>query len=418
MPLPVDVQPTVISLVCCFSLPNMNFSDHSVEMKTQDLFEPYFSSFNGTDYNFLGDLDALEFSINASSDHLFRNTNLPRPYYGDHFRTFRSQYLAIHGYLGVIVCIFGIFANVLNIIVLTRKDMISPTNAILTGLAVADMMVMVSYLPFCIHNYIRTNLPPEKKFSYAWAVFTLFHAHFTVVCHTISTWLTVTLAVWRFLAVSFPAASKTWCSMPRAKCAILCTYLNCALFCLPVYLTFTIIEVVHNGKLAYRVSFSEIAQSNNQALEKVNFWLFSVLTKLIPCIALTGLSLGLIKVLYEANKRKQRLKNRVENDKTHDRTTRMLLAILLLFLITEFPSGIVALLSGILGKEFFDNVYLNLGEAVDLLALVNSAINFILYCSMSRQFRDTFASLFTPKIVSKWMAVPTEPNTTVDTTCV
>ncbi|GFU06799.1 sex peptide receptor [Nephila pilipes] len=414
----IAIQPTMVSVVCCFSLPNVNYTETIPEAYTQEGYEPFFPNFNESDYSWLGDIETLDFTINASSDHLFRETAPPRPYYGDHFRTFRSNYLSVHGYLGVIVCIFGIFANVLNIIVLTRKDMLSPTNAILTGLAVADMLVMVSYLPFCIHNYIRVNQPPEQKFSYAWAVFTLFHAHFTVVCHTISTWLTVTLAVWRFLAVSFPAASKTWCSMPRAKCAILCTYLNCALFCLPVYLTFTIIEVKHNGIVAYRVSFSEIAQSNHQALEKVNFWIFSVLTKLIPCIALTGLSLGLIKVLYEANKRKQRLKNRVENDRTHDRTTRMLLAILLLFLITEFPSGIVALLSGILGKAFFDNVYLNLGEFVDFLALVNSAINFILYCSMSRQFRDTFANLFTPKIVSKWMAVPTEPNTTVDTTCV
>lgn len=413
----ISIQPTAISLVCCFTLPNMTAPELPSNLPINDGLETFFA-LNGTDFSWLGDIDTFDFTINSTSDLLFHETPPPRPYYGDHFRTFRQNYLTVHGYFGVIVCIFGIFANVLNIIVLTRKDMISPTNAILTGLAVADMLVMVSYLPFCIHNYIRTNLPPQEKFSYSWTVFTLFHAHFTVVCHTISTWLTVTLAVWRFLAVSFPASSKTWCSMPRAKLAILCTYLNCALFCLPVYLTFTINEVEHKGILAYRVEFSEIAQSNNQALEKVNFWIFSVLTKLIPCIALTGLSLGLIKVLYEANKRKQRLKNRADNDKTHDRTTRMLLAILLLFLVTEFPSGIIALLSGILGKPFFDNVYLNLGEAVDLLALVNSAINFILYCSMSRQFRDTFASLFTPKIVSKWMAVPTEPNTTVDTTCV
>lgn len=412
-----QITPTMVSVVCCFSLPNINYSDVPVDKLNQDVYEKFYPTFNASDYSWLGD-ETLEFSINATSDHLFRNTDSPRPYYGDHFRNFRKNYLSIHAYLAVIVCIFGIFANILNIIVLTRKDMISPTNAILTGLAFADMFVMVSYIPHCIHNYIRISQPPEQKFSYGWAVFTLFHAHFTVVCHTISTWLTVTLAVWRFLAVSFPAASKTWCSMPRAKCAILCTYLNCALFCLPVYLTFTIIQKEQDGKMLYRVYFSEIAQSNNQALEKINFWIFSVLTKLIPCIALTGLSLGLIKVLYEANKRKQRLKNRIENDRTHDRTTRMLLAILLLFLITEFPSGIVALLSGILGKPFFDNVYLNLGEFVDFLALVNSAINFILYCSMSRQFRDTFANLFTPKIVSKWMAVPTEPNTTVDTTCV
>ena len=80
----------------------------------------------------------------------------------------------------------------------------------------------------------------------------------------------------------------------------------------------------------------------------------------------------------------------VSNSQHCDRTTRMLLAILLMFLITEFPSGLVALLSGILGDSFQLNVYHKLGEMMDLLALVNSAVNFILYCTMSRQFRKTF----------------------------
>lgn len=31
---------------------------------------------------------------------------------------------------------------------------------------------------------------------------------------------------------------------------------------------------------------------------------------------------------------------------------------------------------------------------MDTLALINSAVNFVLYCSMSRQFRDTFKRLF------------------------
>ena len=78
--------------------------------------------------------------------------------------------------------------------------MISPTNFILTGLAVADCLVMMSYTPYSIHHYIR-SIVLEERFSFGWAVFTLFHAHFTVVCHTISTWLTVILAIWRYLAV-------------------------------------------------------------------------------------------------------------------------------------------------------------------------------------------------------------------------
>lgn len=372
---------------------------------------------------------SLGLSVNASSLGL-GNYQPPEPeilpYFGNEFETMKMNYLQVHGWLSLFVCIFGIFANILNIIVLSRKDMISPTNAILTGLAVADMLVMLSYLPYTIHSYIITDMTEEYKYNYGWTLFTLIHAHWTVVFHSCSIWLTVTLAIWRFLAVSFPANSKKWCSMSRAKLAIIATYVNSAIFCLPVYITFTIkeytVKMDDNGHpikpfTAYKVDFSEIASQNDKFLEKTNFWIFSVILKLVPCIALTGLSLGLIRVLYEANARKQRLKNRVDGDKNCDRTTKMLLAILLLFLLTEFPSGILALLSGILGKDFFHNVYMNFGEMMDILALINSAINFILYCSMSRQFRDTFRKLFTPKILSNWIAVPTEPTTTV-TTCV
>ncbi|XP_054724056.1 G-protein coupled receptor dmsr-1-like [Uloborus diversus] len=344
-----------------------------------------------------------EFMANISHGNFSHSTffgiqdEIDYPYFGDYLAQFQRGYGSIHGYLTFAVCIFGITANVLNIIVLSRKNMVSPTNAILTGLAVADMLVMFSYLPFTFHNYIRKDLEEKDKFSYGWTVFTLFHAHFTVVNHTISSWLTVTVAIWRFIAVSFPANTTIWCSMARAKFAIVATYVLCAIFCLPVYLTFTVSKFRgEEGQIMYRVDFSEIAQRHDRLLEKMNFWIFSVITKLVPCVALTGLSLGLIKVLYETNKRRQRLKNRTEVDRTHDRTTRMLLAVLLLFLLTEFPSGLLALLSGILGTDFFNNVYLNFGETMDALALVNSAINFIIYCSMSQQFRNTFAYLFVP----------------------
>lgn len=43
---------------------------------------------------------------------------------------------------------------------------------------------------------------------------------------------------------------------------------------------------------------------------------------------------------------------------------------------------------------------------MDILALVNSAINFILYCLMSRQFRLTFTMLFRPKFLDKWLPIP------------
>ncbi|KAG5884777.1 hypothetical protein JTB14_031400 [Gonioctena quinquepunctata] len=105
-----------------------------------------------------------------------------------------------HIYCSVFVCVFGTVANILNIVVLTRKDMASaPINRILTALAIADMLLMIEYVPFAY--YYHLELFGKKDFPYYGAVFMLFHIHFTQILHTISICLTLTLAVWRFLAI-------------------------------------------------------------------------------------------------------------------------------------------------------------------------------------------------------------------------
>ncbi|KAK8785274.1 G-protein coupled receptor dmsr-1-like [Amblyomma americanum] len=347
------------------------------------------------------------------------------PYHGAELGRFCAWYTShLHGYLSMPVCVFGILANVLSIIVLTQRNMVSPTNGILTGLAVADMLVIATYLPYTITTHV---MPQECKQSFERAVFVLVHSHVSVVFHTVSTWLTVTLAVWRFLAVSFPASSKEWCSMQRARWAVVSVYVSCALCCLPLYLSLTVHQIGTPQEPDYIVNFTNITLANDAFLRNLDFWTYSVLMKLVPCVALTGLSLGLLRVLYKAKARERRLRKgdcghtghggNSEGDR--ERTTRMLLAVLLLFLVTELPSGILALLSGILGQDFLNHVYNKLGAVMDILALVNSAVNFILYCSMSRQFRKAFAALFMPRIVPKWFPLTSKPpNSTYATTCV
>jgi len=117
--------------------------------------------------------------------------------------------------------------------------------------------------------------------------------------------------------------------------------------------------------------------------------------------------LAIFRALTSVNTRRESLMNRSSsrrsdssnnnsqsNARKNDRTTRMMLAVLFLFLFTEFPQGILALLSGILGDVFFTNCYTQLGELMDILALINGATNFILYFFMNSQFRETFFRLF------------------------
>ena len=67
----------------------------------------------------------------------------------------------------------------------------------------------------------------------------------------------------------------------------------------------------------------------------------------------------------------------------------MLIVVVLCFVVTELPQGILAFLSGV-DEYIFDNVYVPLGDIWDILVLVNSSANFILYCTMSAQYRKTF----------------------------
>jgi hypothetical protein len=74
----------------------------------------------------------------------------------------------------------------------------------------------------------------------------------------------------------------------------------------------------------------------------------------------------------------------IKRNKTKEnlRTTLMLIIVCILFLITEFPQSILILFSIIRGEDFYKNVYMPLGDLLDMLALINNSINFLLYCTM------------------------------------
>lgn len=104
---------------------------------------------------------------------------------------FHHSYQALHGCLALVVCVFGSVANTINMVVLTRRSMLSPTNAVLTGLAVTDLLVMAEYVPYSLHQYVWRRASLTAQFSWGWAVFVLFHAHFCQVssglCHIVCT---------------------------------------------------------------------------------------------------------------------------------------------------------------------------------------------------------------------------------------
>lgn len=320
---------------------------------------------------------------------------MDEPVYCD-FQAFANNYEQIHGPVSLFVCFFGSIANVLNICVLTTKEMRSPTNLILTGLAVADLLVMLEYIPFTYNRYIDVDKKLYSHFfSYEWAVFTKFHAIFSQVFHFSSCCLTVILAIWRYLALTNPSSGKFWCEWRKTLIVIIMTYFGCTLICCPLFISYAVLSINQTCDDKDKILYSEdllnfTGETHTEILYITNyvsenyktlcFWIYSVVMKLVPCILLTHLSIRLITVLFKTKKHRKKLMNpnmhlqtikerkpmiskKVDKDKQADRTSAMLVAVLLLFLLTEFPQAILGLLSATKGERFEVQCYIALGES-------------------------------------------------------
>ncbi|KAI8434904.1 hypothetical protein MSG28_003380 [Choristoneura fumiferana] len=344
---------------------------------------------------------------------------------------FNKAYSRLHGYIALVICIVGSATNSINIAVLSRREMTSSTNSILTGLAFADLLVMLEYIPYAIHMNIKIG-PQINQNTYTWAVFVYFHSIFSQTFHTISIWLTVTLAVWRYVAIAFPQKNRSWCNKRNTTAAIVSAYLICPFLCLPIYFAMNIVpsEVTHlnNSEFAEDLELPNnrtvyvLEMSKNVELVTAIMWIYSVILKLVPSIALSVLSSCLISKLTMTERRRQILLKRstvgpneaekqclaeetcARRSSRTDRTTRMLLAVLGLFLSTEVPQGLLGLVSA-LAPDFFTHCYSMFGDLMDVLALFTSSVNFVLYCSMSRQFRSTFA-----RLARRMLSTPEEPT--------
>jgi len=102
-------------------------------------------------------------------------------------KRFSHWYSGIHGYLCIAVCAFGIVSNVLNIVVLTHRRMASsPTNFILTALAISDLLPMLTYLPYAAYFHCIAGVHPDPMHGYprAWIVFLLFNNSFIIIVRT------------------------------------------------------------------------------------------------------------------------------------------------------------------------------------------------------------------------------------------
>ncbi|XP_065209223.1 sex peptide receptor-like [Planococcus citri] len=308
----------------------------------------------------------------------------------------------INGYVDIPICIIGSVLNIFNILIFTRKNMISSPNFIFTHIAFVDLLLLIAFIPFTYICYILYGGYSHGRWSYGQAVFLMYCYEFILTFHSISVFLTIMLALWRYIALAHPFKETQWCNMETTRKVVAAGYTICILFSVPMYLSGVIIPNPPDDQM---VTTYTHMMKNDTILPKVYFVTAGLLHSFLPSVLLPVFIIRIIVILLAKKEDQRHLhpslnpqissSNLKKNQQT-DRSIMALITVLTLFLIIKVLDGILNLTYMIYGSLNRSTKHCFYGPRSILLTAteIDMSITFVIYYTMSENFRDTFKGLF------------------------
>lgn len=305
--------------------------------------------------------------------------------------------------------VITIIANTLVVVVLSQRHMRTPTNIVLLGMAICDMMTLLVPSPWYFYIYSLGNYDGILKPAPACYAYNSMHEVIPNFFHTASVWLTLLLAGQRYIYVCHPTTARHWCTVPNVM-RVICWILSLAFaHQLPRFFDriYEDVQFRWEGQVLWGCNMRTAAWVEYIFAEHayyITYYVFKVVfVNTGPCTALVVLNVLLFRALKAAQKK--RLKLFQENRKSECKklrdsncTTMMLIVVVTVFLLVEIPLAVTVLLHVFINTLHVHPVSYDSLNIIILFSnffiMLSYPVNFAIYCGMSRQFRETFKDLF------------------------
>ena len=308
-----------------------------------------------------------------------------------------------------IVCVFGILGNILNLVVLTRKQLQSSMDDMEKSAHLGLVALAVSDLLFCLLYLLVSLLSIQDKPAYTHhesivtLYYNIYHEPLTNIALLSSTWLTVIMALGRYIGICHPLHARGFINLPGTRAAILGVFLGAILANLPKFWHYHLlpsqcsklnpaIEAVEGTECWCYVYFkAKGSLYNDHMFELVYTLAYFILGLIVPLLLLTFCNICLIRALRQSYRMQRMYRANQPRDSGH-RITPTLVTIIILFTILVTPSEILAffkhyIISKRHGGDF--NTFKTANTVANFALVTNFSINFVLYCVINVQFRKT-----------------------------
>lgn len=287
--------------------------------------------------------------------------------------------------LMLIVALIGITGNVLTVYVFTRRFMKNSINLLLTGLAVVDIVLIITgftiFSPRAVFTYYST-----QPSSLAWLYIILTIYPIALMSRTASVWIMVLITLERYVAVCWPLQARYLCNKHRTNIALVCVIMFSVCYNLVRYWELTLDEE--------EIELKFLLKQNSLYLHIYIHWLYFIIIFFLPVMVLIIFQNVIIRTIRKARQNRCELSR--QESKEHN-TALMMTVITLIFLICNFLSitmnGVEAFSSDDFLTYYSNQIYL-FSDMNNLLVEINSSVTFVIYYCFSRKFRLTFNGIF------------------------
>ena len=293
-----------------------------------------------------------------------------------------------------IISCYGIVGNVLSIIVLSHRQMRNSTSYYLISLAIYDMMVLLFMSLFLAIPTIYLEKDILEGYYFAYPYMHPFVYPVALIAQTGTVYTILAFTVERYIAVCRPLHAANTCTMARTKRVILIIFIASITYNLPRFFEYQTTQVwsdVHN-KTIPTIEFTEIGK--NKVFQEVYFiYTYLIIMFLLPFSLLTVLNILLIQAVNRAKKTRNSI---TSSSSKETNLTVMLIAVINVFLGCQLPALVDNMMVAIFGLEELNCSveWVQFTTISNLLVVINSAVNFILYCTVGKRFRRVFLRIF------------------------
>ena len=298
-----------------------------------------------------------------------------------------------------IICAFGIVGIIVTVIVLSRKNMCTSTNCYLMALSITDLLFLILFASILAEDRFTAHTQPYYFYS-MYITYAIYLIHVFLIA---SIWLTVMLAVERYIAICQPFLATKMCTVVKARVIVVLIYF-CALCCrIPNLWENRIVTVFDHStnNTIYYMESTEFAE--NIYYVTVYPWIVDVvLSSVIPFVLLLVLN---VRLIWEVRKSTRYLQRNMMMSGGASGTgsnvaqreelqiTVMLISVVIVFFVCQGPYVIYTAIRST-NMAFVSHALLLLRYVTILLLALKSAINFLLYCWFSEKFRATLRHVF------------------------